>query len=263
MKILFVAISLLAFVLIVSNISGAQIVTTEFMPPKSCAGEWKDCSFAFHNDGKKATAVPQFDLNKSGIWEGYNFTSAKGAAINSVILMVNFSAGNSTLDKVMSADVNQDGFVNIQDISIVKANFGKLASDSSDPRADVNKNGFVNIHDITLVSASFGKSAPKPDVNTNGYLDIKASVDGGKTFGSSHVVRGKFGEQVYLIDMTGDFEWTDDKLNSTNLRIKATCFKNSFAEVECRLEWVPMKVSFAPLIVGTGSVSGMNLAQKR
>ena len=55
-------------------------------------------------------------------------------------------------------DVNDDGVVNIIDLTLVAANFGETGSNA----ADVNEDGVVNIVDLTLVAAAFGNTAGAP-----------------------------------------------------------------------------------------------------
>ena len=55
-------------------------------------------------------------------------------------------------------DVNADGVVNIQDLVLVAANFGKTGTND----ADVNNDGIVNIQDLVLVAANFGSNAAAP-----------------------------------------------------------------------------------------------------
>ncbi len=57
-------------------------------------------------------------------------------------------------------DVNQDGVVNIIDLTLVASNFGKTGSND----ADVNNDGVVNIIDLTLVAAAFGNTAAAPEI---------------------------------------------------------------------------------------------------
>ncbi|MCQ6963463.1 hypothetical protein PV02_10075 [Methanolobus chelungpuianus] len=54
-------------------------------------------------------------------------------------------------------DVNQDGIVNILDITLVGQNYGKVYSGSL-PRWDVNQDGIVNVQDMSLVAARFGET---------------------------------------------------------------------------------------------------------
>ncbi len=53
-------------------------------------------------------------------------------------------------------DVNEDGNVNIIDLTLVGQNINKIAGASS-LRCDVNKDGFVNVLDIIIVSQHFGE----------------------------------------------------------------------------------------------------------
>jgi hypothetical protein len=55
-----------------------------------------------------------------------------------------------------AADINCDGSVNIQDVTVVLSNFGKPVAQASDPRADTSGNGTVDIPDMTVVLSAFG-----------------------------------------------------------------------------------------------------------
>ena len=55
-------------------------------------------------------------------------------------------------------DVNKDGIVNIQDLVLVGANFGKTGENI----ADVNSDGVVNIIDLVKVAGAFGNTAAPP-----------------------------------------------------------------------------------------------------
>ena len=57
-----------------------------------------------------------------------------------------------------SEDINNDGIVNIVDLTLVASNFGKSGENS----ADVNGDGVVNIIDLTLVAGAFGNAAGAP-----------------------------------------------------------------------------------------------------
>ncbi len=54
----------------------------------------------------------------------------------------------------MHEDVNQDGVVNILDLSFIAVNFGKIGKHA----ADVNADGVVNIVDLTLVAMAIGSA---------------------------------------------------------------------------------------------------------
>ncbi|MDG6221197.1 MAG: Ig-like domain-containing protein, partial [Candidatus Thermoplasmatota archaeon] len=53
-------------------------------------------------------------------------------------------------------DVNQDGVVNILDITLVAQNYGITYEDEL-PRWDVNQDGVVNIQDLSIVAGRFGE----------------------------------------------------------------------------------------------------------
>ncbi|AFV22940.1 hypothetical protein Mpsy_0731 [Methanolobus psychrophilus R15] len=54
-------------------------------------------------------------------------------------------------------DVNQDGVVNILDITLVGQNYGNTYSEDL-PRWDVNQDGIVNVQDLSIVAAHFGET---------------------------------------------------------------------------------------------------------
>ena len=65
---------------------------------------------------------------------------------------------SSTTLTHLRADVNQDGIVNILDLTLVASSFGKTGQND----ADVNGDGIVNILDLTLVAGAFGNAAAAP-----------------------------------------------------------------------------------------------------
>ena len=83
------------------------------------------------------------------------------------VILTDSSGGSSTpqLDNAeiteptqLTEDVNDDGVVNIVDLTLVAANFGATGTNA----ADVNGDGVVNIVDLTLVAAAFGNTASAP-----------------------------------------------------------------------------------------------------
>ena len=58
----------------------------------------------------------------------------------------------------LAEDVNNDGVVNIIDLTLVASNFGKTGQNA----ADVNRDGVVNIVDLTLVAGTFGGGTTSP-----------------------------------------------------------------------------------------------------
>jgi hypothetical protein len=60
---------------------------------------------------------------------------------------------------LLVTDLNKDGRVNIQDITIVAVAFGSRPGDADwNAIADLDKNGVVNIVDITMVAKDYGKT---------------------------------------------------------------------------------------------------------
>jgi hypothetical protein len=54
-------------------------------------------------------------------------------------------------------DVNEDGIVNVLDITLVGQNYGKTYAEDL-PRWDVNQDGNINIQDLSIVSGHFGET---------------------------------------------------------------------------------------------------------
>ncbi len=100
---------------------------------------------------------------------------------------------------------------------------------------------------------------------TSGSVNIKVSTDGGNTWGPNHVVGGNTAEQTFTIDVTSDFTWTPSKLNNSNLRINATCFKvGGGTNPTCRLDWVPVNVTYTAFDFSvSANPSSSSVAQAR
>ena len=69
-------------------------------------------------------------------------------------------------------DVNSDGIVNILDLVLVSANFGKTGQSP----ADVNEDGVVNIIDLVKVAAAMGAGAAAPSAHPQ-TLEILTATD--------------------------------------------------------------------------------------
>ena len=87
--------------------------------------------------------------------------------------------GKVVTTPLLTVDVNQDGTVNILDLTLVAQNFG-----TSTPRTDVNGDGIVNILDLVFVAQNFGEVtpvvepiAPTFDVPTGIELDAVATAE--------------------------------------------------------------------------------------
>lgn len=66
----------------------------------------------------------------------------------------NESAFSAQVIKLISksADLNSDGVVNMQDASILMANWGATTK----PKADVNQDGYVNMQDASIMMSQWG-----------------------------------------------------------------------------------------------------------
>ena len=58
----------------------------------------------------------------------------------------------------LKEDINGDGFINIQDLVMIAAQFGQTGEN----RADVNEDGVVNVQDLVLVAAAFNNVPATP-----------------------------------------------------------------------------------------------------
>ncbi len=67
--------------------------------------------------------------------------------------------GMVVITSLLAADVNQDGMVDILDLTLVANNFGIHPIDN--PHTDVNGDGNVNILDLVLVAQYFGEIIPR------------------------------------------------------------------------------------------------------
>ena len=100
----------------------------------------------------------------------FEVVSVKASTLTLSDVILTDSAAVSTIPQTENAeiteppllpeDVNNDGIVNIIDLTLVAANFGKTGTHA----ADVNGDGVVNIIDLTLVAAAFGNTASAPFV---------------------------------------------------------------------------------------------------
>ncbi len=100
----------------------------------------------------------------------FEVVAAKAPTVNLSNVLLTDSAGGSSIPHIegpeiaepqqLLEDVNNDGIVNIIDLTFVASNFGKTVQND----ADVNGDGIVNIIDLTLVAAAFGNAAAAPEI---------------------------------------------------------------------------------------------------
>ena len=69
-------------------------------------------------------------------------------------------------------DINGDGVVNIQDLTLVAAQLGQIEEDMP---ADINGDGVVNIQDLVLVAGAFGEGAAAPSARAVSRARLTAS----------------------------------------------------------------------------------------
>ncbi|MCY3742040.1 MAG: leucine-rich repeat domain-containing protein [Candidatus Poribacteria bacterium] len=76
------------------------------------------------------------------------------------------------LDAVVSADVNGDGIVNVQDLVLVSSSLGQTGQSS----ADVNGDGVVNIQDLVMVAGALGHgTAASPTLHPSDLEGLTAA----------------------------------------------------------------------------------------
>ena len=100
----------------------------------------------------------------------FEVVAVKPSTVRLTNVLLTDSSGSSSIPQTENAeitespqlpeDVNQDGVVNIIDLTLVASNFGATGQND----ADVNGDGVVNIIDLTLVAAAFGNTASAPEI---------------------------------------------------------------------------------------------------
>ena len=107
---------------------------------------------------------------------GWDLTCAYGISSNGYIVGAGTTGGETEgflLTPVLPGDVNGDGRVDINDLTIVLANYGKTAG-MSWGTGDLVGDGTVDINDLTIVLANYGK--------TYGAAGVKAVPEPGGAF---------------------------------------------------------------------------------
>ncbi len=75
----------------------------------------------------------------------------------SFLLIAGINAQNGTV----AGDVNDDGVVNILDLTYVASHFGESIDQAQTPNPDVNGDGVVDIRDLVIVASRIGDSEPE------------------------------------------------------------------------------------------------------
>jgi parallel beta-helix repeat protein len=95
----------------------------------------------------------------------WNSTSTANGSHN-LTAVARDAAGNATTSTAISitvnnsskktGDLNNDGLVNIIDLSLLLSNYGRTRSQASVPACDINNDNIVNIFDLSTLLTSFG-----------------------------------------------------------------------------------------------------------
>ncbi len=115
----------------------------------------------------------------------FEVVAVKASTVQLANVLLTDGSGGSSVPRIENAeiteplqlpeDVNQDGVVNIIDLTLVASNFGAIGQNT----ADVNGDGVVNIIDLTLVAGAFGNTAAAPEIwsfNLD-FLTTRAQVE--------------------------------------------------------------------------------------
>ena len=108
-------------------------------------------------------------------------------------------------------DINGDGGVNIQDLTLVAAQVGQTGEDLP---ADINGDGVVNIQDLVLVAGAFGAGAAAPSARAVSRARLTASdVEGWlieardvNSVGQARQILTSFSPQTHLLRGSGSGE---------------------------------------------------------
>ena len=115
-----------------------------------------------HTSGVNSVAFsPDGITLASGSWDG-------------TVLLWDFAPTTNTEDETrhLAEDVNHDGMVNLQDLTLVASQFGQAGENS----ADVNADGIVNIVDLILVAGALGAGDSAPSMHPQ-TIAMLAAVD--------------------------------------------------------------------------------------
>lgn len=121
---------------------------------------------AFTSEGTLATLTFEVIAAKDSTIELIDITLSDSAGMSVAVINENGKIVATELPE--NWDVNEDGKVNILDLTLVASNLN--ADVPANPRADVNKDGKVNILDLVLVAQNLdaaGGDENKPEVRVN------------------------------------------------------------------------------------------------
>jgi hypothetical protein len=104
--------------------------------------------------------------NDKWIWKPANYTTTEENSTEIITLKVVSNLFYPlvedlliTFDTKKTTDFNHNGAIDISDITVVTAVFGKRAGDADwNPMADLNNDEIINIVDVTLIAKEYGKT---------------------------------------------------------------------------------------------------------
>lgn len=88
-----------------------------------------------------------------------------------LLFSVAAAAQETDSDELLLSDVNQDGIVNILDLTYIASQFGEIPTEEQLSNPDINRDGIVNILDLTLAARHFGKYSGIPITLTDKTYD--------------------------------------------------------------------------------------------
>jgi len=108
---------------------------------------------------------------------------------------------------------------------------------------DINipANSYIKNVKVELDGSITGPPNANPLDNYWGCYDLRVSTDGSKTWkDAANICTG--GRKPWVFDITKVIDWTPEKLNSVNLRVKLDC--EYHRNPTCKLDWLPVVVNY-------------------
>lgn len=130
---------------------------------------------AIMENGTLAVITFEVLAEKPSIIDLINMTVFDGTAMSFPVVALE---DTYILTPLYAADVNQDGTINILDLTTVANNFG--ITPITNPLADVNADGTVNILDLVLVAKYFGEVIPtiqNPLSEPEEFVDVDIAAE--------------------------------------------------------------------------------------
>ncbi len=147
------------------------------------------------------------------------------AAAIGLVVLVTLPGGKGGVAAVLPGDINSDNKVDVTDLSILLANYGKSASQATNPASDINGNGTVDISDLSALLSNYGKTNSSgvyiSEDFSNGASAFTPSggswsVSGGRyllstsALAPASVSAGLSNKSVHSATVSGDFTLTAD-----------------------------------------------------